>query len=78
MAVPFGSCRRGIKCLPFYTKEIYQLELTKEQLEQLQKDLAKAKTAEREAAEKTAVTRAKLDKLEQQLADILSGKGGEK
>lgn len=44
----------------------------------LRMDQAKAKTEEREAAEKTAVTRAKADKLEKQLADILAGKGGEK
>jgi hypothetical protein len=41
----------------------------------LQIELAAAKTQEREAAEKTAVTRAKADKLSQRLADILSGKG---
>jgi hypothetical protein len=41
----------------------------------LQIELAAAKTRERETAEKTAVTRAKADKLSQRLADILAGKG---
>jgi hypothetical protein len=41
----------------------------------LQMDLAKARTEEREAAEKTAVTRARLDKLQKRLDDILAGKG---
>jgi hypothetical protein len=44
----------------------------------LRMEQAKAKTEEREAAEKTAVTRAKADKLEKRLADILAGKGGGK
>ncbi|PKN18490.1 MAG: hypothetical protein CVU71_13465 [Deltaproteobacteria bacterium HGW-Deltaproteobacteria-6] len=37
---------------------------------------AKVKSEEREAAEKTAVTRAKLEKLQKNLDDILSGKEG--
>lgn len=41
-------------------------------------DLAKAKTEEMEAAQKTAVTRAKVEKLSQHLDNILSGKGDEK
>lgn len=41
----------------------------------LQMDLARARTEEREAAEKTAVTRARLDKLQKRLDDILAGKG---
>lgn len=41
-------------------------------------ELAAAKTQEREAVEKTAVTRAKADKLSQRLADILAGKGDNK
>ncbi len=41
----------------------------------LQMDLAKARTEEREAAEKNAVTRARLDKLQKRLDDILAGKG---
>jgi len=41
----------------------------------LQVELAKARTEEREAAEKTAVTRARLDKLQKRLDDILAGKG---
>lgn len=41
----------------------------------LQIDLAKVKTEELEAAQKTAVTRSKVDKLSQRLDDILSGKG---
>ncbi len=44
----------------------------------LQIELAGARSREREAAEKTAVTRAKADKLSQRLADILSGKGDAK
>lgn len=44
----------------------------------LQIELAAAKTRERETAEKTAVTRAKADKLSQRLADILAGKGDSK
>ncbi len=44
----------------------------------LQLELAKARAEDREAAEKTAVTRAKVDKLEQRLGNILAGKGGEK
>jgi len=44
----------------------------------LQIDLAKIKTEELEAAQKTAVTRAKADKLSQRLNDILSGKGDAK
>ena len=44
----------------------------------LQIEQANAKVEEREAAEKTAVTRAKVDKLEQRLANILAGKGEEK
>ena len=44
----------------------------------LQLDLAKVKTAELEAAQKTAVTRSKADKLNQQLNDILAGKGDSK
>jgi DNA topoisomerase VI subunit B len=44
----------------------------------LQIELAKVKTEEREAAEKTAVTRARADKLSQRLNDILSGKGDAK
>lgn len=49
------------------------LELTVLQMEQ-----AQTKAQEREAAEKTAVTRAKVDKLEQKLNGILTGKGDEK
>ncbi len=41
----------------------------------LQLELATVKTEEREAAEKTALTRAKADNLSQRLDDILSGKG---
>jgi hypothetical protein len=41
----------------------------------LQIELAKVKTEELEAAQTTAVTRTKVDKLSQRLADILSGKG---
>lgn len=37
---------------------------------------ARVKSEEREAAEKTAVTRAKLEKLQKNLEDILSGKEG--
>lgn len=44
----------------------------------LQMDLARIKTEELEAAQKTAVTRAKVDKLSQRLNDILSGKGDTK
>ena len=44
----------------------------------LQIALAKIKTEERVAAEKTAVTRNKADKLSQRLDDILSGKGDAK
>lgn len=44
----------------------------------LQLDLAKVKTEELEAAQKTAVTRSKADKLNQQLNDILAGKGDSK
>ena len=44
----------------------------------LQIELAKVKTEEREAAEKTAVTRARADRLSQRLDDILSGKGDAK
>jgi hypothetical protein len=44
----------------------------------LQIEQAKARTEEKDAAEKTAVTRAKVDKLEQKLANLLSGKGEEK
>jgi hypothetical protein len=44
----------------------------------LQIEQAKAKAEEKEAAEKTAVTRAKVDKLEQRLANILTGKGDDK
>jgi hypothetical protein len=44
----------------------------------LQIDLARAKTEELEAAQKTAVTRTKVDKLSQRLNDILSGKGDTK
>jgi len=44
----------------------------------LQIEQAKAKAEEREAAGNTAVTRAKVDKLEQRLANILAGKGDEK
>jgi hypothetical protein len=44
----------------------------------LQIEQAKVRAEEREAAEKTAVTRAKVDKLEQKLANILAGKGEEK
>lgn len=44
----------------------------------LQIDLAKVKTEELEAAQKTAVTRTKVDKLSQRLNDILSGKGDTK
>lgn len=44
----------------------------------LQIELAASKTLEREAAEKTAVTRAKADKLSQRLANILAGKGDDK
>jgi transcription termination factor NusB len=44
----------------------------------LQIEQAKAKAEEKEAAEKTAVMRAKVDKLEQRLANILAGKGEEK
>jgi len=44
----------------------------------LQLEQAKATAEEREAAEKTAVTRSKFDKLEQKLANILAGKGEEK
>jgi hypothetical protein len=44
----------------------------------LQIELAKVKTEELEAAQTTAVTRTKADKLSQRLADILSGKGDTK
>jgi hypothetical protein len=44
----------------------------------LQIEQAKVRVEEREAAEKTAVTRVKVDKLEQRLANILAGKGEEK
>jgi hypothetical protein len=44
----------------------------------LQMDLAKVKTEELESAQKTAVTRTKVDKLSQRLNDILSGKGDAK
>ena len=44
----------------------------------LQIDLAKVKTEELETAQKTAVTRTKVDKLSQRLDDILSGKGDTK
>ena len=44
----------------------------------LQIDLAKVKTEELETAQKTAVTRTKVDKLSQRLNDILSGKGDTK
>ena len=44
----------------------------------LQIEQATARTEEKEAAEKTAVTRARVDKLEQKLANLLSGKGEEK
>lgn len=44
----------------------------------LQIELARAKMQEREAAEKTAVTRARADKLSQRLAEILAGKGDDK
>jgi len=49
------------------------LEMTMLQIEQ-----ARTTAEEREAAEKTAVTRAKVDKLEQRLANLLAGKGDEK
>ncbi|MDQ5986193.1 MAG: hypothetical protein CSYNP_01912 [Syntrophus sp. SKADARSKE-3] len=45
---------------------------------ELQIEQAKAKVEEREAAERTAVTRSRVDKLEQRLSAILSGKGDEK
>lgn len=45
---------------------------------ELQIAQAKAKVEEREAAERTAVTRSRVDKLEQRLSAILSGKGDEK
>jgi hypothetical protein len=44
----------------------------------LQIELAKVKTEELEAAQTTAVTRTKVDKLSQRLTDILSGKGDAK
>ncbi len=44
----------------------------------LQLELATVKTEERETAEKTAITRAKADNLNQRLDDILSGKGDAK
>ncbi len=44
----------------------------------LQIELARAKMQEREAAEKTAVTRARADKLSQRVAEILAGKGDDK
>ena len=41
----------------------------------LQIEQAKSRGEEKEAAEKTAVMRAKVDKLEQRLSNILAGKG---
>lgn len=49
------------------------LEMTSAQLEQ-----ARARADEREAAAKTAVTRAKVEKLDQKLSNLLTGKGDEK
>ena len=43
-----------------------------------QMDLAKAQSEEREATEKVTVTRGRVDWLQQQLSDILSGKGDAK
>ena len=49
------------------------LEMAMAQLEQ-----AQAKAEEREAAEKTAVTRAKVEKLDKELNSLLTGKGDTK
>lgn len=51
---------------------VQALEITSLRLQ-----LAQIVMEERRATEKTAVTRARADKLEKQLADLLSGKGGE-
>jgi hypothetical protein len=53
-------------------KENAALELL--ETAQMLMNYAKVKSAEREAAEKTAVSRAKVDKLQKNLDDILSGK----
>ncbi|MCL4456507.1 MAG: DUF4398 domain-containing protein [Nitrospirae bacterium] len=45
---------------------------------QIEMVLAKVKAEEREATEKTGMTRAKVKMLEQKLADLLGGKGGQK
>ncbi len=54
------------------TAALQALEITSLRLQ-----LAQTVTEERQSTEKTAVTRARADKLEKQLADLLSGKGGE-
>ena len=46
------------------------------EMAQILMNYARVKSEEREAAEKTAVTRAKLEKLQKNLEDILSGKEG--